>query len=215
MKRFGPIIFAVFLQSFVLVVPAQANHKEVNGCGDAKGLGNLVPNQPVGVDFRPICDNHDRCYGTLNNTKQDCDNNFRSQLRAKCEKTLLRSAGGIFATAITSGGALASCYVVAEAYYRGVQAGGQGAYDKTQAHAREEQASIDAATPDRMRAPRMYKSKDGPPEIYGISSSAYCHVTGMAQLNAYGGGDAVRFLPQALLDNLRKQRRNAGECLDP
>jgi hypothetical protein len=141
MKRFGLIILPVFAQSFLLMLPVQATHKEINGCGDDSGLGRFVPNQPVGVDFRPVCDNHDECYGTLGESREHCDNVFRSALRAKCEKTLLRSAGGIFGTVVTGGQALTSCYGVAEAYYRSVIECGGTAYSKAQTHAREESAS--------------------------------------------------------------------------
>jgi hypothetical protein len=141
MKRFGLIILPVFAQSFLLMLPVQATHKEINGCGDDSGLGRFVPNQPVGVDFRPVCDNHDECYGTLGESREHCDNVFRSALRAKCEKTLLRSAGGIFGTVVTGGQALTSCYGVAEAYYRSVRERGGTAYSKAQTHAREELAS--------------------------------------------------------------------------
>jgi hypothetical protein len=141
MKRFGLIILSVFAQSFLLMLPVQATHKEINGCGDDSGLGRFVPNQPVGVDFRPVCDNHDECYGTLGESREHCDNVFRSALRAKCEKTLLRSAGGIFGTVVTGGQALTSCYGVAEAYYRSVRERGGTAYSKAQTHAREELTS--------------------------------------------------------------------------
>lgn len=139
MKRFGSIILPVFAQSFLLMLPVQATHKEINGCGDDSGLGRFVPNQPVGVDFRPVCDNHDECYGTLGESREQCDNVFRSALRAKCEKTLLRSAGGILGTVVTGGQALTSCYGVAEVYYRSVRERGGTAYSKAQNHAREEQ----------------------------------------------------------------------------
>jgi hypothetical protein len=143
MKRFGLIIFPIFTQSFLLMLPVQATHKEINGCGDDSGLGRFVPNQPVGVDFRPVCDNHDECYGTLGESREHCDKVFRSALRAKCEKTLLRSAGGILGTVVTGGQALTSCYGVAEAYYRSVRERGGTAYSKAQTHAREELASAE------------------------------------------------------------------------
>ena len=144
MKRFG-LIIPVFAQSFLLMLPVQATHKEINGCGDDSGLGRFVPNQPVGVDFRPVCDNHDKCYGTLGESREQCDNSFRSALRAKCEKTLLRSAGGIFGTVVTGGQALTSCYGVAETYYRSVRERGGTAYSTAQNHAREELLSTKQA----------------------------------------------------------------------
>jgi FG-GAP-like repeat len=145
MKRFGLIILTIFAQSFLLTLPVEATHKEINGCGDDSGLGRFVPNQPVGVDFRPVCDNHDECYGTLSESREQCDNRFRSALRAKCEKTLLRSAGGIFGTVVTGGQALTSCYGVAEVYYRSVRERGGTAYSKAQIHAREELVSARVA----------------------------------------------------------------------
>jgi hypothetical protein len=137
MKRFGLLIIPIFAQAFLLIYPAQATHREVDGCS---GLGGLVPNQPVGVDFRPVCDNHDRCYGTLGEPREHCDNVFESGLRAKCEEELLGSIG-ILGTVFTGGGALVACYGVAEIYYQGVREGGIKAYSTAQNHAREEQAA--------------------------------------------------------------------------
>jgi hypothetical protein len=130
-------------QAFLLIFPVQATHKEVNGCGDDSGLGQFVPNQPTGVDFRPVCDDHDRCYGTLRQSREHCDNKFRGALRARCEKELLRSSRGIFSTVVTGGSALGSCYSVAEIYYQAVRERGGEAYSKAQNHAREENAGQD------------------------------------------------------------------------
>jgi hypothetical protein len=147
MKHFGLIIITVFAQTFLLMLPVQATHKERNGCGDDTGLGRFVPNQPVGVDFRPVCDNHDECYGILGESRENCDDIFRSALRAKCEKTLLSTPGGIFGTILTGGGDLVGCYGVAETYYQAVRAGGGKAYSTAQDHAREDLPSSPAPVP--------------------------------------------------------------------
>lgn len=141
MKRIEFLIISIFLQAFFFICPVQATHREVNGCGDDSGLGRFVPNQPVGVDFRPVCDDHDRCYGTLGQSRERCDNAFRSGLRAKCEKELLRSAGGLLDTVVTGGQALNRCYDIAKIYYQAVRERGGTAYSKAQDHAREELAS--------------------------------------------------------------------------
>jgi hypothetical protein len=146
MKHFGLLIISIFAQAFLLSYPVQATHREVNGCGDDSGLGGLVPNQPVGVDFRPVCDNHDRCYGALGQSREHCDNEFRSGLRAKCEEELLGSVGGIFGTVFTGGGALVGCYGVAEIYYQAVRERGGKAYSTAQNHAREEQSANNRAS---------------------------------------------------------------------
>jgi Photosynthesis system II assembly factor YCF48 len=142
MKSIGLIIISVFSPFLLVILPVKATHKEVNGCGDNSGLGRFVPNQPTGVDFRPVCDNHDRCYGILGQSRKDCDNNFRSGLRAKCEKELLRKTGGVLGTILTGGQALTSCYGVAESYYQAVRNRGGSAYSTAQNHAKEEQQSI-------------------------------------------------------------------------
>ena len=141
MKRIELLIIPIFAQAFLFIYPAQATHREVNGCGDDSGLGRFVPNQPVGVDFRPVCDDHDRCYGTLGQSREHCDNAFRSGLRARCEKELLRSVGGILGTVVTGGRALTSCYGIAEIYYQAVRERGGTAYSTAQNHAREELSS--------------------------------------------------------------------------
>jgi Group XII secretory phospholipase A2 precursor (PLA2G12) len=142
MKSIGLIIISVFSPFLLVTLPVKATHKEVNGCGDNSGLGRFVPNQPTGVDFRPVCDNHDRCYGTLGQSRKDCDDNFRSGLRAKCEKELLRKTGGVLGTIVTGGQALTGCYGVAEIYYQAVRDRGGPAYSTAQNHAKEEQQSI-------------------------------------------------------------------------
>lgn len=137
--------------AFIAVVPAlplsqsvHATHLNINGCGDDSGLGRFVPNQPSGVSFEPVCNNHDRCYGQLGRSRGDCDNRFRSELRAKCEKDLLRNGGGLVGTVLTGGKALTSCYAMAELYYQAVRERGGTAYQIAQDHAREDQNSRDS-----------------------------------------------------------------------
>jgi hypothetical protein len=140
MKLLGLLVVPVFALTPILAFTssAQASHREVNGCGNDSGSGGLVPNQPNGVDFRPACDNHDKCYGILGISQLECDDKFQKELRARCEKELLRSVGGVLVTSVTGGAALANCYKLADSYYAAVRRLGNDSYQKAQDHAQEE-----------------------------------------------------------------------------
>jgi hypothetical protein len=109
--------------------PSRANHNVVNGCGDDTGLGRLVPNAPTGANFKPACDNHDRCYGELNQSKDLCDRRFHNELLDECGRT--------FKTIVTRP-LRASCNGVADTYYSAVSTKGGRAYRESQTHARQE-----------------------------------------------------------------------------
>ncbi len=78
------------------------------------------------------------------------------------------------------------------------------------------QKQLGLSSPIYKKPTTFIKSKDGPPEIYGFSEgSVYCHVTGPAQLDAYGGGKVVRFMKDRSLDIMRRYSKFIGECPDP
>jgi RHS repeat-associated protein len=59
---------------------------EENGCGPGGlPLNQLVPEDPAGgCPFTPACNGHDRCYGTCNSGKGNCDKQFLDDLLALC-----------------------------------------------------------------------------------------------------------------------------------
>jgi hypothetical protein len=67
--------------------PARA----ANGCGPG-GFGFLVPDRPLGFDFRPACDRHDLCYTApwrqvapaRSAAKLRCDATFLVDLERAC-----------------------------------------------------------------------------------------------------------------------------------
>ena len=199
LKYISSIGATVLASVLLLASSAEANHREVNGCGDDTGLGHLVPNQPTGVDFRPSCDNHDRCYGTLGQSRQQCDNKFRNALRARCESELLGSPSGIIGTVVTGGSALGACYSTAEIYYRGVRERGGTAYHSAQRHAREEQ------NPTPTTIAGNYRLPDG--TIFASNASdAYCTFNSVDHLSVVAGGTAVH-----AVDSF-PPLRNDGSC---
>jgi hypothetical protein len=131
LKKSFSIIFMVLGLLPIDNLPVNATHREVNGCGDDTGLGRFVPNAPTGADFRPSCDNHDRCYGTLGKSKSECDKQFHNELLGVCGRT--------FRTIITRP-LRGVCNKVADVYYTAVlESGNAGtAYNKAQRHAQEE-----------------------------------------------------------------------------
>ena len=60
------------------VVPLAAATDETNGC-------SYSPDQWRRADFKPTCDDHDRCYSSTSYVNRlDCDTVFLSGLRASC-----------------------------------------------------------------------------------------------------------------------------------
>ena len=75
------------------------------------------------VDFTSCCDIHDRCYGTCNKTKTDCDLEFNSCMEQLCMDTM------------KSESARDSCKSSAGLYYMGVNSMGCRAYQDAQKEA--------------------------------------------------------------------------------
>jgi hypothetical protein len=121
----------VFGLPSLMPLTSQAEHAVKNGCGDDAGLARLVPNAPAGASFERACNNHDGCYGELNQSKDYCDERFHSEMLDKCESTFNR--------AITRP-LRATCNGMANIYYLAVSNSGSAAesYRKSQAHARQE-----------------------------------------------------------------------------
>lgn len=81
-----------------------------NGC-------SFTPDRWGSVNFKPICDRHDICYGPSSRTNRiDCDKRFRAGLIAECVRG--------YGSGVRSG----ACKGVAEAYYRGVRTAGSRFY---------------------------------------------------------------------------------------
>lgn len=154
MKLFGLLIIPIFSQVFLLTSPAQATHNVKNGCGDDTGLGSLVPNNPTGASFQRACNNHDWCYGTLNQSKDYCDRKFHNEMLDQCSKT--------FHTIITRP-LRATCNGVADNYYSAVKNSSNAtrAYREAQTHAREEAFRWSQAGPIAGRTcTRIYEDAD-------------------------------------------------------
>ena len=87
-KRLSLVAAAVAALA-LLALPAPA--LAANGCGPS-GFGFLVPDRPLGFDFRAACETHDACYGapwrerapSRAMAKQDCDTAFLSDLDFAC-----------------------------------------------------------------------------------------------------------------------------------
>jgi hypothetical protein len=86
---------------------ATAEFIEPNGCG-AGVLAVIIPNQPGGFNFTDACNFHDRCYGTIGKTQQECDLAFYNGMQAACTA---QAVGAL---------QLAACQAIARAYYNAV-----------------------------------------------------------------------------------------------
>ena len=86
-----------------------------NGC-------SFVQDAPGGFDFKPGCDEHDRCYSTLGKTKQECDNEFLRDLLRIC-------------ISYPRSDQRDGCFAWAKRYYDGVRKWGGGAYFDAQREA--------------------------------------------------------------------------------
>ena len=108
-------------------VVGQKAEPVVNGCGPL-GWDLLVPDTPWpallwDVSFESACANHDRCYGSCdaNNNKVQCDENFRRDNKALCDKTYQQGT-------LTH----ARCYWAADKYADAVAIWGTNAYISAQ-----------------------------------------------------------------------------------
>jgi hypothetical protein len=96
-----------------------------NGCGPADGLLRYVlPDFPMGANFRTGCRNHDLCYGRCGSDKGACDNRFHSEMLTACQNK--------FRHGIVGGLGLAMCRTLAGDYWSAVVIGGQDAFASAQ-----------------------------------------------------------------------------------
>jgi hypothetical protein len=50
----------------------------------------LIPQGFGRTDFRPTCNNHDRCYARLGSSRKQCDDAWRDEMLAACESSRCR-----------------------------------------------------------------------------------------------------------------------------
>ena len=92
--------------------PLAAAAAEVNG-------GSYSPHQWGRADFKPTCDDHDRCYSTTSLVNRlDCDAVFRTGLRASCTRAYPTEAVR-----------RSACLGVADVYYFAVRNAGGSFYE--------------------------------------------------------------------------------------
>jgi hypothetical protein len=66
-------------------VPKPGHTPGANGCGSVgHPLTPFIPNNFLGANLKPACDDHDRCYETCNRNRRRCDSQFHQQLKAIC-----------------------------------------------------------------------------------------------------------------------------------
>ncbi len=88
-------------------------------CG-SEGNSQYVPEGISATSFQGACRRHDRCYETIGRSQSSCDQEFRRDLAAQCERT-----GGFF------------CYLGVNIFYGTLVIGGEPAYNDAQRSARE------------------------------------------------------------------------------
>lgn len=111
-----------------------------NGCGSSVALANgRISMRPEWirdtwgpVDFRSSCDRHDRCY-FRGPDRASCDAQLFDDLRASCERDLLKASKPWLAAS------LQTCYGLALTYAAGAAAFGEGSFNM----ARTEQRSYE------------------------------------------------------------------------
>jgi hypothetical protein len=106
-----------------------AQQLQANGCGAADGI--KVPD----FIFRSACDQHDLDYGISGRSRLVSDLSFLGTMAEACVDTF-----GWNQTALTG------CLAIGSIYFIGVRVGGSGAYNKTQALARNLQAAKERET---------------------------------------------------------------------
>ncbi len=108
-----------------------------NGCGPAGWKGKLVPTKPLWmIDFTSACDKHDICYGRCGKKKDDCDNQFRQNMRLLCGGAF-GMWGSPFQQKNPFGDSISiskldTCLALANTYYLAVSMAGKEPYETAQ-----------------------------------------------------------------------------------
>ncbi len=119
----------------------------VNGCS-----GPRLPNVHIkgfNVDvkelFRPACNRHDQCYNSCGCGKSHCDDVFKSDMTAICDKKYPHRSVSVLGKKVGDKNApiRTMCYSAKDAFYNAVRVGGQESYDKDQSRARCNAARYD------------------------------------------------------------------------
>lgn len=102
-----------------------------NGCG-ADGSPFNTNGNFIFFDFGPGCCNHDYCYSSNTNTKEECDSTFYRQLSSQCNPfsksiSFVRRIG-----LLTIGSSQIACHVLASIFYLLVSNLGDDAYKSAQ-----------------------------------------------------------------------------------
>lgn len=95
-----------------------------NTCGEAGSWKRrLVPDQFGKARFSPACNNHDRCYEKCGKKKDNCDQDFHSDLDDACKKAYPSYLRG-------------PCYTASDTYHSAVHRMGGDAYRAAQKKSR-------------------------------------------------------------------------------
>jgi RHS repeat-associated protein len=94
-----------------------------SACGPEDDLNNYPADFPPHFSFNEACRAHDRCYGTCNANRAQCDEAFSEAMQAMCQRIPPRSGGGF---------ARVTCNRLALNYYWMVRFFGQGPFDRAQ-----------------------------------------------------------------------------------
>lgn len=107
-------------------VPRPGYRPTVNGCGPS-GYGWAIPDSWNRANFTPACNAHDRCYGTCNKSRQQCDIQMRNRMWAACDRAYgRRGQENLWRL---------RCRDRANTYFKAVRRGGQAAYEDAQEEA--------------------------------------------------------------------------------
>lgn len=110
------------------IIPNPDYRPTVNGCGK-QGSWFKPPDRIFQADFRPCCDNHDRCYGTCQLSKYGCCDkpSYPHGSKEHCDDDFLSCMEHVCRT-VYRGSKMALCLKAANGYFKAVQNSGIGAY---------------------------------------------------------------------------------------
>jgi hypothetical protein len=112
--------------------------KRPNGCsvpGAIPGANDTITLFFIEIGFTDICNAHDRCYYTLGTTPRECNEPFKSGLRARCDDVIAAHVEGgwdIVTRGISIATALEACHTKADAMAMGVIAAQQMSHAQAQ-----------------------------------------------------------------------------------
>ncbi len=173
---------------------------QLGNCGSSKWQRLAIRDSWGGANFGPHCAEHDKCYETLGNRKEDCDNQFSTGLRNECKSTY-NSVWHVTQKKL--------CSETANGYHSAVNRMGGDAYRAAQREAKKIASNTEVAFNSKL-ADGFYRVNSAGVVWWLYNDSKACGIASGAHLDNLGGAGRVKNLPNGA--DAGFQRSWTGTC---